>query len=75
MTQRRASFRSVIANSIVAAGQGSYGYNIPETLRQRVGCGELYLWPLMSMLWAFDPVKVAKRSLLAPRIRHATTVP
>jgi len=41
--QRRAAFRSVIANSIVAAGQGTYGYDIPPTLRARVGHGSLYL--------------------------------
>ncbi len=71
---RHQSFRSVVAGSIVAASDGFYGTgDVPEVLRERVAAGQLFLWPLMAVLWGFDPRTVAERSLLSAWIRDAQT--
>lgn len=73
--EARQEFRSVLAGAIVTAGEGHYGHaQVPARLATRVRPGELYLWPLMPMLWGFDPVRVAERSLIAGWIRAQTTV-
>ena len=67
-------FHSVIAASIVAAGDGWYGSEeIPPALKERVRENELYLWPLMAQLWAFDVAAVVARSILIPALRSAET--
>lgn len=73
--QERASFRSVIANSIVeTAVNGSFGSTeVPRSLQRRVRPGELFLWPLMAMHWAFAIPCVAERSLLAPLLLPCAT--
>lgn len=61
-------FRSVLSGSIRASTEGLFGNEVPEYLSQvRAGTdsdSSLFLWPLMGMLWAFDPEVVAKRCLL-----------
>eukprot|EP01012_Entosiphon_sulcatum_P060082 TRINITY_DN8484_c0_g1_i1.p2 TRINITY_DN8484_c0_g1~~TRINITY_DN8484_c0_g1_i1.p2 ORF type:complete len:341 (+),score=56.70 TRINITY_DN8484_c0_g1_i1:1093-2115(+) len=59
----RQGFRSVLAGAIVAATEGAFGSKeVPANLQSRVAPGEMYFWPLMAMLWGFDPGKVAERS-------------
>ena len=71
----RQEFRSVLAGAIVSAGEGRFGSDaVPQRLVERVSHGEIYLWPLMPMLWAFDVEKVAARSLMAVWIRDCNTV-
>lgn len=70
----RQGFRSVLAGSIVSATEGWFGLEIPPQLSERVEQGELYLWPLMAMLWAFDAETVARRSLMSGWIRECETV-
>ncbi|MBI4815905.1 MAG: DUF1152 domain-containing protein [Deltaproteobacteria bacterium] len=72
----RHSFRSVLAGSILAAADGWFGgENVPPTLAARVRPGELFLWPLMATIFAFDVTKVAERSLLTNWIREKSSVP
>lgn len=73
--QQQAFFRSVIANSIVESSRGAYGADVvPASLRRRVQPGELFLWPLMSVLFVFDVRTVRQRSLLAPRLMSCQRV-
>ena len=68
-------FRSVIASTIVAATEGWFGCDqVPPLLQKRVKPGDLYFWPLMAMLWAFDVETVAKRSLIADWIGECKTI-
>lgn len=72
----RQEFRSVLAGTIDSAIQGWFGMDsVPPVLQQRVNPGELFLWPLMAILWAFDVDLVAKRSLIGEWIRECKTVP
>lgn len=67
-------FRSVLAGSIVAAADGYFGdSDIPASVIGRVNKGSLFIWPLMSMLWAFDVNVVDQRSLITKWIRLAET--
>lgn len=71
----RQPFHSVLAGSIVSASEGHFGSaEVPELLRNRVRPGDLFLWPLMPIVWGFDPEKVAERSLIASWIRDLETV-
>lgn len=71
----RQEFRSVLAGAIVTAGEGHHGRDVvPPRLASRVRPGELFLWPLMPVLWGFDPVRVAERSLMSSWIRDQPTV-
>ena len=73
---RRQGFRSVLAGTIASAVNGWFGRDeVPPELQQRVRPGELFLWPLMAMLWAFDVETVARRSLIATWIRECRSVP
>merc|ERR1712062_14583 len=59
----RQSFQSVLAGTILSAAEGSFGSEVvPEMLRSRVSPGSCFLWPLMGILWAFDPKAVVSRS-------------
>ncbi len=70
----RQSFRSVLAGAIVSAGEGHFGSDsVPERLTSRVHPGQLFLWPLMATLWAFDVEAVAQRSLMATWIAEQPT--
>jgi len=69
------SFRSVVSNSIVESAKGAYGSGmVPAPLQGRVQPGQLFLWPLMSELYAFDPVVMASRSALCQAIADCCTV-
>lgn len=73
--EARQTFRSVLAGAIVTAGEGHHGRErVPPRLRERVRPGELFLWPLMPVLWGFDPVRVVERSLMAGWLRDEPTV-
>jgi hypothetical protein len=68
-------FRSVLAGTIVSAAEGWFGRDaIPPLLSTRVQTGDMFLWPLMAVLWAFDVNKVAQRSLIADWIRGCPTI-
>jgi hypothetical protein len=72
----RQGFRSVLAGTIDAAIQGWFGREtVPPLLEERVAPGELFLWPLMAMLWGFDVEAVARRSLIGRWIRDCRSVP
>ena len=72
----RQGFRSVLAGTIASAVEGCFGRDgVPAILQDRVQPGQLFLWPLMAMLWAFDVETVARRSLIANWIRECQTVP
>ena len=71
---KQQAFRSVLSNSIVAAAEGAYGCStVPDCLRGRVRPGELYLWPLMAMLWGFDVRIVGQRCKMAQWIADCPT--
>jgi hypothetical protein len=71
----RQGFRSVLAGTIASAVEGWFGRDeVPPVLQQRVRPGQLFLWPLMAMLWGFDVNTVARRSLIANWIRECRTV-
>jgi hypothetical protein len=71
----RQQFRSVLAGAIVSAGEGHFGASaVPPRLKTRVQPGEVFLWPLMPMLWGFDVERVAQRSLMVGWIRDARSV-
>jgi hypothetical protein len=72
---QRQGFRSVLAGTIASAVDGWFGRDqVPPVLRNRVKPGQLFLWPIMAMLWAFDVETVAKRSLIAKWIHECQTV-
>jgi len=70
----RQPFRSVLAGAIISAGEGQFGSTLAPRLASRVVPGGVFLWPLMSTLWAFDVARVAERSLMSRWIRDAQTV-
>lgn len=73
--QRAFSFRSVISNSIIESRLGAYGSDVvPAAPQHRIACGELFLWPLVSELFAFDPVIVAKRNVYSDALANCRTV-
>lgn len=68
------TFRSVIAGMILSASEGYFaGDTVPPRLEARVQAGQFFIWPLMSMLWAFDVIKVAERSMMVDWIADCTT--
>ncbi len=68
-------FRSVLAGTIVSAAEGRFGMESPSPLvPNSVKPGELFLWPLMAVLWAFDVERVSERSLISAWIRPCKTV-
>jgi len=85
----RQSFRSVLTGLIIASGKGHYGFDLPKSkknsegsdknsvdveLEKRVKPGAAFVWPLMSMLFAFDVDVVVKRSLISKWIKEEETV-
>lgn len=71
----RQGFRSVLAGTIASAIEGWFGREeVPPVLQQRVEPGQLFLWPLMAVLWGFDVETVARRSRIAKWIRECQTV-
>jgi hypothetical protein len=72
---QRQGFRSVLAGTIASAIEGWFGRDeVPPVLQRRVRPGQLFLWPLMAMLWGFDVEAVARRSLIAGWVRECRTV-
>ncbi|MCK6545616.1 DUF1152 domain-containing protein [Myxococcota bacterium] len=70
----RQHFRSVLTGAILSAAEGWFGADdVPHDLASRVRPSQLFLWPLMAMLWAFDLDVVARRSLIARWIRDCET--
>jgi len=59
------TFRSVMSLGMIAATEGNFGYQVPAEASSRVREGNLYLWPLMAMIWGFDPVIMSQRSLIS----------
>jgi hypothetical protein len=71
----RQGFRSVVGDVITASAEGHFGSEyIPARLKSRVDPGEMFLWPMMAVLWAFDVDVVARRSLMSTWICDQTTV-
>lgn len=71
---QRQTFRSVLAGTIISAVKGYYGgEDVPPLLQTRVDEAKFFLWPLMTVLWAFDVSKVAERSMIADWIRDCPT--
>jgi hypothetical protein len=59
-------FRSVLSGTIASAIEGWFGRDVvPPLVQGRVKEGELFLWPLMTVLWGFDVNSVARRSFIA----------
>jgi hypothetical protein len=72
---QRQEFQSVLAGTIVSAIEGWFGRDLtPHRLQRRVRQGELYLWPLMAVLWGFDVNTVARRSLISKWIAECPSV-
>jgi hypothetical protein len=74
------SFRSVMSHGILSAVDGNFGFHVPEGAETRVKAGPVggdgsgvFLWPLAGMIWAFDPCKMAERSLMSKWIREVET--
>ena len=68
-------FRSVLAGTIASAIEGWFGRDVvPPLVSGRVKAGELFLWPLMAVLWGFDVNIVASRSLIAKWIVECESV-
>jgi hypothetical protein len=69
------SMRSVLAGSIVSSAMGCYGSEgslppLPIDFGSRLS-GELYLWPIMSLIWMFDVTVVSQRSYLCDWVESA----
>ncbi len=72
---QRQGFRSVLAGTIDSAIMGWFGRDaVPPLLQQRVQPGELFIWPLMAVLWGFDVETVARRSLIGSWVRDCRSV-
>ena len=71
----RQGFHSVIGDAISASIEGHFGSEyVPTRLKSRVRPGELFLWPVMAVLWAFDVDSAARRSLMSKWICDETSV-
>jgi hypothetical protein len=72
---QRQGFRSVLSGTIASAIEGWFGRDVvPPLVQGRVNEGELFLWPLMAVLWAFDVDCVARRSFIAKWIVECQSV-
>jgi hypothetical protein len=71
----RQEFRSVLTGCIIAAAEGAFGADVPRELadNHRVKPGETYIWPLMSVVWAFHAEAVYQRSMIARWIEEEKT--
>jgi hypothetical protein len=71
----RQAFRSIIGGAIASAAEGHFAADeVPPRLQSQLRPGELFLWPLMSVFWAFDVDKVAQRSQMSEWIRDTMSV-
>jgi hypothetical protein len=72
---RGQGFRSVLSGTIASAVEGWFGRDVvPPLIQDRVKEGELFLWPLMAILWGFDVDCVARRSRIAKWIGECRSV-
>lgn len=72
----RQTFHSTIASFVLSTITGYYGNQKSEYLPFPEGEERhYYLWPLMSVLWAFNIESVAERSLIPEAIRSCENVP
>lgn len=68
-------FRSVLTSLVISAGQGNFGFIIPEDCGNRITReGQVLVWPLMATLFCFDIDVVAKRSLTIEWIKDCKSV-
>lgn len=70
------SFRSVLTGVIVCSVEGHYGSEtVPQYMQSngRVKSGDMFLWPLSGILWAFDIPTVASRSLVVNVLMHCSS--
>jgi len=68
------SFRSVMSHGIISATEGNFGFQVPPEIEKRVRDEKgVYLWPLISMIWAFNPQIMMERSLLSSWIKDCET--
>jgi len=81
----RQAFRSVLTGLIIASGKGHFGFDLPKSnetvegdvdvgLHTRVIDNTAYVWPLMSMLFAFNVDIVCQRSYISTWIMEEKTV-
>jgi hypothetical protein len=72
----RQAFRSVHVGMILSSVTGHFGGDpVPPPLADtRVKSDKLFVWPLMTMLWAFDVDRVAERSKIAKWISDCETI-
>eukprot|EP01089_Gocevia_fonbrunei_P004007 TRINITY_DN1396_c0_g1_i1.p1 TRINITY_DN1396_c0_g1~~TRINITY_DN1396_c0_g1_i1.p1 ORF type:complete len:345 (+),score=60.30 TRINITY_DN1396_c0_g1_i1:166-1200(+) len=68
------SFRSVLTGMVLASMEGKYGFDKPSNVGGRVSSKGAFVWPLMSVLWAFDIEKVIERNLVSGWIKDCKTV-
>jgi len=67
-------FRSVATAVIISSIKGSFGFEVPPEVARRATKGQIYLWPLMAIHWAFDVNKLSSRSLICKWIRPSNAV-
>jgi hypothetical protein len=72
---QRQRFQSAVAGFIISSVRGHYGGDeIPEALsRKLTDRDQFFVWPLMSMMFAFDVESVAKRSRIVGWLADAKT--
>lgn len=69
------SFRSLINTTVLEASYGAYGSEkVPEPLLLRVRPGQLFIWPLMAMHFAFTIQSVFQRNLYAVKLLSCRSV-
>jgi hypothetical protein len=79
--QKLHTFRSVLSGAIVASALGFYGHPDLNAMAGQIEFDErvhsapenLFIMPLMSILWFFDISKVAQRSLICAAIMECTS--
>jgi len=83
----RQDFRSVLTGLIISSGKGYFGFDLPKSgnkkdvagdvdvgLQTRVRGNTAFVWPLMSILFAFNVDVVCQRSYIASWIKEEKTV-
>jgi len=69
-------FQSVLSGVIVCSVEGCYGSStVPDFLKKsrRVKRGDVFLWPLSGIIWAFNINVVAERSKIVSWISECTS--
>ncbi len=64
------NWHSIVSESIISASQGFFGSKeVPKRLQSRAN-DQVYLWPLMSIMWTHDLDFFAGRSLICEWIKN-----